>query len=475
MPFAISSTLALLVLSTTPVSAQILPGHSVVGVSVGGVGEMYDIDHTAGTASQLTIGAPLIAEVPNAILMMDPVTGYVGTNNPGSTANIFAITIVGNVVTETQLNTTPTRGQNAAQLALVGGRLYFCVQDGSSGPGWIQSVSIGGGPVADELDLSTVGMTELVNGLCDIGGVIFCASFNSSPGNTATGPGELVQYDTMSQTGSLVMSLPVGKFDPNGNPWNTGIVNMMQYPAQPNLLALLGVYGDLLLIDPFNATVVRHDWTGTKNAGGNALASGSNNGLAWDPVSQDWLVSTRSGSVERWVHEQQANNMITGVGSDPTPTSNSTTSIHHIPFTTGLDESYGEGCQGNLSWEPTDASFGVPQAGNSSFGVGLFSLEAGDTVLLLLGLQNTTAGAMPLPLDLGFLGSPNCFLRTEILLELPAVAGAGAPGDASVRIATPLPPGTQGFTIYRQWAVFQNTATNPGGMVVSNARRLDIQ
>src|SRR5689334_20043704 len=82
----------------TPCFAQILPGHSIATVAVTGLpGEMYDIDHQAGTATLLTISSTLATQVPNCVLMTNPVTGYVGANTTG---NVFSITVASGIVTE---------------------------------------------------------------------------------------------------------------------------------------------------------------------------------------------------------------------------------------------------------------------------------------------------------------------------------------------------------------------------------------
>jgi hypothetical protein len=476
-PNSLSLSLAACLATAALTPAQILPGHSIVTVAVANVGgEMYDVDHTTRIATKLTIPAALVTERPNCVLMLNPVTGFVGTNPTAGTANVYSITVTGTTVTATQLNTTALKGLNCAQIALLGSRLFFCVQDSAGLVGWIQSVPIGGGAVADELDCSTLGALGLANALCAMGGKIYCATFNSSPANSATTPGELIEYDPVLRTGRQVMRLPAGKFDPVNNPWNTGIVNMRPYALQPGVLALLGVYGDLLHIDPATAMVVRHDWTGTKNAGGNALASGSVNAFDWDPVAQDWIVSTRYGTLEVWVHDQQAERKISGVGSSSTPTSNSSTGMQYFPFPSGSDASYGPGCQGTGTWEPTDSSSGAPIAGNAAFRLGLYAAEGGDAVVLLLGLQNTVFGSYQLPLDLAFLGiTPSCFLRTDIRVTVPAVTTGTGPGEGQVTIPVPLPAGSQGTKIYRQWAARQSTPTNPAGVVVSNARVLTIQ
>jgi hypothetical protein len=206
------------------------------------------------------------------------------------------------------------------------------------------------------------------------------------------------------------------------------------------------------------------------------LASASVNSFDWDPVTQDWIIGTRYGFMEVWVHAQQARKKIGGVGSNATATANSIAGIAHAPRTAGLDTSYGAGCQGYLSWEPTDSSFGAPSAGNNSFRLGLFSAEGGTAVILLIGLNNTQFGTVPLPFDLAPLGlTPNCFLRTDILLAIAAVTSGTGAGEGQAVIPLPIPVSAMGGSFYRQWVALQLTPTNPAGLVVSNARKVTVQ
>jgi hypothetical protein len=465
------------ILSTAIAVGQILPGHSIATVAVTGLpGEMYDINHDTGSVTALTISATLAAENPNAVLMTTPVTGFVGTNPAAGTGNVYAISVAGTTVTETLLNTTATAGSNVAELAVVGSRLYFCTSNAGV-VGVLQSVPVGGGPVSMDLDLATVGALGLANAVAAIGTKVFVATFNSSPANTAVTPGELVEFDTATNTGRLVMSLPAGGFAPNGNPWNTGIVNMEQHPLQPNLLALCGVYGDLLYVDPVAGVVTQAIWTGLRNAGGNALASGSVNSFSFDPVSQDWIIGTRYGSIEHWVLAQQAELKITGIGSSATTTQNNITGLDYEPHAgaAGADVTYGAGCGGNGGWTPTDSAFGPPFSGNSSFRLAVFSANPGDLVVLLMDFQNTVFGSFLLPLDLTSFGAPGCFLRTGgAASSLVITTGSGAGGGQAI-VPLPIPPGMTGLVLYRQWIELQMTPTNALGAVVSNARQLTVQ
>lgn len=465
----------------SPVFGQILPGHSIAAVNTlaaTNAGAMYDIDHQAGTATALTISATLIAQVPNCVLMTSGVTGYVGTNVTVPTTvlpgNVYSILVVGGVVTETLLNTTPTAGQNVAELAIVGTDIYFTTQNGALGPGILQRVPITGGPVTTVVDLATLGAVSLANAVCAIGTKVYVATFNAT--TTATTPCEVFEWNTLTNTGRLVLNLPPGGFIPTPPAWNAGIVNMEEDPLRPGILALAGVYGDLIYVDPVANTVVNSFWTGTLN--GTALGSGTINSFTWDPVARDWIIGTRSGSIERWVGAQQADNQITGVGSATA----SLTGIHHIPNTAGIDYSYGAGCVGNGSttpgstgWTPTDSSYGAPTGGNSSFRLAVHSCNGGDAVILAMDFQNVAVGPYLLPYDMASFGAPGCFARSGLAsTQLFVTSGAGVGGGHAIR-PLPIPVIVLGMTVYRQWFELQATPTNALGIVVSNARRLVVQ
>lgn len=458
----------------SPAVAQIFPGHSVATVTVTGVGgEMYDVDHKLATATPLLISPQLVAEVPNCVLMTDPINGFIGTNNAGLTSNIFSITIVGNTVTETLLNTTPTAGANCAQLALWGGRVYFCTQNAGL-IGAIQSVPTTGGAVTLDLDLASLGAISLANALCEMNNKIYCATFNS--GSNAATPCELFEFDPITGGGRLVMNLPQGGFAPNATPWNIGCVNMRPDPTNPGVLVIQGVYGEVMKVDPATATVVSQVWTGVHNAAGTGIASRTVNSFDWDPIAQDWVIGTRDGFIDHWVGAGQAQRTVAGVGSSATPTQNSIGGLAHMPDIAGSDATYGgDGCPGTGNWLPVNSSQGAPLAGNANFRFGLTSANGGDSAVLFIDLQNVVLAGMPLPIDLVVIGAPNCWIRTGnmIAIGLPTAGAGEGQGTASLPLA--IPAILAGTTLYHQWIVLQTVPTNPAGIVVSNARRMFIQ
>lgn len=455
--------------------AQILPGHAVATVIVTSLGsEMYDIDMQAGTATALTLSPALAAENVNCVLMTSPVTGFVGTN-PASpaTGNVYSIVITGGIVTETLLNTTATVGGNVAQMVEANGRLYFITQT-SGVLGTLQSVPVGGGPVAIDLDLAALGAANLANACTAIGTKVYIATFNSGSAATAVNPGEVFEFDTVANTGRLVTTLPAGGYVSGTTTFSPGIVNMIPDTQIPGLLVLEGVYNDLIRVDPVNNTVVSAVWTGVLSTAG-ALQSATVNSFQYDPVARDFIIGTRNGAIERWVGTQQARQMITGVGSSATLTSNSVTGLAYIPFGSGIDESYGTGCPGNDNWTPTDSSFGAPIAGDPNFKLAVYSVNPGDPVLLLLDFQNVAIGSIPLPFDMTPIGAPGCQLLTGNLATRLALTTGSGSGNGRGVVPLPLPNSVLGLQLYRQWVELQLTPTNGLGLVTSNARRMVVQ
>lgn len=450
----------LLGIATLP--AQIKPGNSIVSVArTTSVGELWEIDHQAGTATQLTISAALAADVPNCIRMLAGGLGFVGTNPlaPG-TGSIYRIIVSGQTVTETKLNTTPTADVNVAQLALVGGSLFFTTSAlTGTVSGILQSVPVAGGPVVQELDISTVsGASGLANALTAIGPLVFIGTWDVG---TATNPGSLIQYDTTTKKGSLVLQLPKSKSGTGtGNP---GIVNMRQHPTRPNLLILQGIYGDWFLIDPFQAQIVDHAFSGFPGPSSNT--ANSYNSFDYDPHTGDYVVGTRDDHVERVVSNHAAEKIV--------KLSTATSSVNgtaHIPLGNGHDHSTGPGCPGSGGYTLTDVSYGLPTAGNGSFAFGVHSGYGGNPVALVFGLTDPKLPLDPVPM-------PGCVLHTDFFATIPAVLTGTGNGLGKARIPLAIPASALGAKLYRQWfeAQLGGTKSNPAGIVVSNGREIQVQ
>jgi hypothetical protein len=447
-------------------SAQIAPGQSVVALvpsATATTGEMYRIDHQARTATALTLSATLAGARPNSIYMASGALGYVGTNPlPAPTpGDVYQITIAGTAVTETKLNTTPCSGPNVAQLWPVGNNLYFISQNATNTGGIIQHLPIAGGAVVVDVDLTTVtNYNGLANSLCAIGRDVYVASFDSSTSATVTGC--LVKWDTTTNTATVVMQLPKSKLGAV-TPSNFGSVWIIPHPDQPGNLAICGVFGDILVVNPTTAAIVSHTFSGF-NTSPTAGLTNLLNSFGYDPRTRDFVSGSRDGNVERIADGHSAEKVIPNVGS--TPATSSLAALWHIPAATGIDYTNGPGCPGPGGYTLTSADTGLPTSGNAAFRLACYSGLGGAAAALVIG---TTDPA----LDLGTFGFPGCVLRANPTITLGVTLSGTGNGAGQASIPLPIPNNVVGATLYHQWVQAQISPTIL--LSVSNGRRLTVQ
>ncbi|MEM7201673.1 MAG: hypothetical protein AAF628_15500 [Planctomycetota bacterium] len=422
--------------------AQINDGQSIAALTISSqTGQMYRIDHDVPMASPLTLPAALSQTPLNCVTMRDVGQGFVGTAPRTGTADVYGITITGDTVAATRLNSTPTSGSGLSQIVELGGRLYFSTAAFPGGT--LESVPVSGGEVRRELDVGRFTSVR-PNAVAAIGSTIYIATYNVSTfGETSL----LLAFDTTTRQGDVVMALPRSLH--NGS--NYSSVSMIPFAAQPGTLAILGVYGDVLVVDPDTRSVVSHELAGS---------STQVNSFAWDPNRGDLVVGTRSGHIERIADGHSAARVIPGVGQPSAGAS--VTGIWHFPAAQGSDVTAGRGCRGQRFTPPTDVGLGLPTPGNTGFRAALFSGQPGSPVVLLVG----TASAA-LPLD--GLGAPGCVVRTLPSVTVPAVLSSAG----SATIPMPIPVGVQG-TFWRQWAEIESYPTTSLGIALSNVRRSTI-
>jgi hypothetical protein len=124
---------------------------------------------------------------------------------------------------------------------------------------------------------------------------------------------------------------------------------------------------------------------------------------------------------------------------------------------------FGQGCASTLGTtsiantnQPTLGGTLTTNVDNLPFGL----------AVMVLGLSNTvTGGAIPLPLDLGFLGAAGCSLRVSLDVTETVV---GVAPTASWTFTIPNNPALMGFLLYNQAAVF-DPAANAFGFALSHA------
>lgn len=124
---------------------------------------------------------------------------------------------------------------------------------------------------------------------------------------------------------------------------------------------------------------------------------------------------------------------------------------------------FGAGCAGT-SGVPSNTISAPPQIGTSptiTFG----NLPPPNIAIAVLGLSNTFAGAIPLPVDLAILGAPGCNARTSLDVTI-GLAGVG--GTASTAFPIANNPILIGFTFYTQ-ALVLDPPLNAFGLSTSDA------
>lgn len=124
---------------------------------------------------------------------------------------------------------------------------------------------------------------------------------------------------------------------------------------------------------------------------------------------------------------------------------------------------FGLGCAGT-SGVPGNGISALPRLGTSPM-ITFSGLPAPNIAVAVLGLSNTTHGAIPLPFDLGVIGAPGCPARVALDVTL-GLAGAG--GQATLVFPIPNNPLFVGLTFHTQ-AFVLDTPLNVLGMSTSDA------
>ena len=86
--------------------------------------------------------------------------------------------------------------------------------------------------------------------------------------------------------------------------------------------------------------------------------------------------------------------------------------------------------------------------------------------LMISGLSNVSSAAVPLPLDLTSIGLTNCWLRVSLDTNHALI---GALGSATYSLAVPASAALAGFILHQQAVVLDPAASNPSGLVMSDA------
>lgn len=108
-------------------------------------------------------------------------------------------------------------------------------------------------------------------------------------------------------------------------------------------------------------------------------------------------------------------------------------------------EAFGAGCGMNLAAAPASR----PVLGGS-FASDVSGIATGATAFMMVGGSNTTFAGLSLPLDLGLLGIPGCFLLQDLALEGAGGTTVTGPNSASYTLPIPASFSFTGFTVYLQ-------------------------
>ncbi len=452
-----------------PFTATAQSSRSIVTVAVApygtttpAQGEMYWIDHDTLTKTKIATPTLLDTDLPNCILMTSSTAGLIGTNpvNATKTGNIYSFTlgtsgvVLGN--SGKPLNTSATAGTNIAQMVIVGSgtsaTLYFVSQTGSA-VGALQSMPLAGGSVTQVYDLTKLPSSHLVNALTEFAGKLYIGTWPV----TAAAGGELISYDLSTGKAAKLLDLPYSKYAGASGTATIGFGCVSMQMVVPRLaITVVGTYGDKLEYNPLTAKVVSHTFHGPRTSP--YVRANSVNSAFYDPTTNDWVIGTRSGSIERWVEEGTAANIVTGIGSHPAATGNSITGIHHFPDPKNSDKNYGPGCPlASSGMTPTDVS-GTIVPGNANFAMRLWNAPASQNFVLALAVNQRNTN----------FGNAGCKLLLNPLVLLWGKTTATGTVTIPVALAANLP---KNVPVHRQWGCTDGL----GGFVLSNARTTTIQ
>ncbi|MGE0144297.1 MAG: hypothetical protein AB7I19_11590 [Planctomycetota bacterium] len=133
----------------------------------------------------------------------------------------------------------------------------------------------------------------------------------------------------------------------------------------------------------------------------------------------------------------------------------------------GQYETYGAGCAGTTRRVPVLGFADVPTLGQST-SLLLQSAVGATNAFVSVGISDQFSGGSPLPLDLGVVGAPGCFVLAS--LEMTMAAAVGPAGDASATLPIPALASLVGAQFFDQWLVLMPGA-NTLSLLVSNAGR----
>jgi hypothetical protein len=130
----------------------------------------------------------------------------------------------------------------------------------------------------------------------------------------------------------------------------------------------------------------------------------------------------------------------------------------------GYSEVYGVSCATSGQTFPSHGMTGRPSL-DSSILYTVANAAPSTNGVLLLGLSRTSFQGNPLPLQLGFMGAPGCYLLQDLAAGLPLSINQA--GFGSYLIQIPPTPSLRGLRVYSQVLIYDSSA-NSAGFVASN-------
>jgi hypothetical protein len=434
------SLLALALATLVPDAATQISSHQSLLARDGG----WDVlDHRTLFITQLT-APPELALRQCKVRLISGASGYASAFG-GLLSDVYSFTVSGNTVTPNRLNAQSISGR-ALRPEAIGGVVWFAVDSPTVPQQSLRSVPVTGGPVTTHVDLATLsGFNGAPTAVAGVGTDIYVV--------TNGAPGCLVRWDTTMGTGAVVRQLP----------WSLRqrALSATDLQVRAGKLHIAGVYGDYLVLDSVSGAVDKHVLVSPP---GTVATLGS---FDIDDATQDLLaVSFNSTQVFRIVSGEAVTQFLTANLGD--------SSLGHVSAVgAGTEFSYGAGCPGNNGYTLIDASIGLPTAGNNDYRFAAWNGSVGDVAAMMLA----TRPQIP-PIDLGIIGmTPDCFLHVDgIFSSIPVgIAGAGLLPRGVAVIRLQIPQNLSGAAFFRQWAELQANRTNSLGVVISNARQMNVQ
>ena len=464
---------SLLALSLLAVGSMAIAqkGHYITTVANSGKGRMFDVDPSTRKAVEFKIPAAISTDSVNTITMQTSSLGYVGTIGKsqsatvkGVPANIYRILVnwSTHTITATKLNTKPLGGYNLAQIAQVGGLLYFVTSDfsltGTAGntEGILYSLPIGGGVPTQLAKINATSVKGWVTGRSTNA----CASDGKTVYIAAWWTGEVVAYDIAKKTTSFWGKLPAGK------------INALPYPVamhiDGNNLVVGSLFGDITMVDKTTKKLVKQ--LSAKTADTLSPWSPYKNSICENTDTDDWVFGSRDGAIDPVAdigQGQMARRQTLLV--DPAKNTMNQFSINGIwYFPSGGGASsydpYMAGCSSAAigNFVPTSGG-GILAKGSKSFSFLLDGAPPKSIGLLILG-----AAKASIPVGCGKLG-------VIPIMVLPVVAkpsdAARATQNGTWRATLgPLMLPNKNTTVLSQWAMLQGT-----NLYMSDARALVLK